>query len=56
MLAVAMLGNRYQHQQLVSDLSRTVESVFLTEFPASLRTDFDDGQDLWMEESPSPPR
>lgn len=48
LLALAMLGNRYQHQQLVSSLSQNIESVFLTEFPASVRTDFETGQDLWM--------
>ena len=48
LLAVSALGNRYQVEELRQSLTKSVDDIFLEEFPSSLDTDFESGKEVLL--------
>lgn len=48
LLAISLLGSRHQNEDLVQKLSQTAESLFVEEFPPSLKSDFLSAKELWL--------
>jgi hypothetical protein len=48
LLAISMLGNRHRVEEVLKKLSQTPDSVFLDEFPSSLRNDIESSTSLLL--------
>lgn len=48
LLAISLLGSRHQNEDLVARLSQTAETLFVEEFPSSLKNDFESAKELWL--------
>jgi len=48
LLAVSALGNRHQFEELRQSFTKSIDDIFLKEFPATLDEDFDSGKEIWL--------
>jgi len=48
LLAVSALENRHQFEELRQSFTKSIDDIFLKEFPATLDEDFDSGKEIWL--------
>ena len=48
LLAVSALGNRHQFEELRQSFTKSIDDIFLREFPATLDEDFDSGKEILL--------
>lgn len=48
LIAISLLGNRHQNADLAARFSQTAETLFVDEFPPSLKSDFASAKELWL--------
>jgi hypothetical protein len=48
LIAISILGSRYRVEELSSKLDQSANTVFINEFPPSLKTDIESAPELWL--------
>lgn len=48
LLAISSLENRHRSKKLYEEFSKSINSVFLSEFPSSVNNEIDSARELWL--------